>query len=64
MMFSFINTDNLSPYIIYTELDKSEFMKENIIMAVVTAMQRDLDFRQTARLKAVLIKELQDVEVL
>ena len=40
-----------------------EFMKENIIMAVVTAMQRDLDCRQMARLKAVLIKELQDVEV-
>ena len=38
-------------------------MKENIIMAVVTAMQRDLDCRQMARLKAVLIKELQDVEV-
>lgn len=38
-------------------------MKENIIMAVVTAMQRDLDCRQMARLKAVLIKELQDVEI-
>ena len=40
-----------------------EFMKENIIMAVVTAMQRDLDCRQMARLKAVLIKELQNVEI-
>ena len=38
-------------------------MKENIIMAVVTAMQRDLDCRQMARLKAVLIKELQNVEI-
>ena len=40
-----------------------EFMKENIIMAVVTAMQRDLDCRQMARLKAVLMKELQDIEI-
>lgn len=38
-------------------------MKENIIQAVVAAMQRDLDCRQMARLKAVLIKELQDVNV-
>ena len=38
-------------------------MKENIIQAVVAAMQRDLDCRQMARLKAVLNKELQNVEV-
>lgn len=38
-------------------------MKENIIQAVVTAMQRDLDCRQMARLKAVLVAELQNVEV-
>ena len=38
-------------------------MKENIIRAIVAAMQRDLDCRQIARLKAVLIKELQEVEI-
>lgn len=38
-------------------------MKENIIQAVVTAMQCDLDCRQMARLKAVLVSELQNVEV-
>lgn len=38
-------------------------MKENIIQAVLTAMQRDLDCRQTARLKAVLLQELQGIEM-
>ena len=38
-------------------------MKENIIQAIVADMQRDLDCRQMARLKAVLLKELQDVEI-
>ena len=38
-------------------------MKENIILAIVADMQRDLDCRQMARLKAVLHKELQDVEI-
>lgn len=38
-------------------------MKENVIRAIVAAMQRDLDCRQIAQLKAVLIKELQDVEI-
>lgn len=38
-------------------------MKENIILAIVADMQRDLDCRQMARLKAVLFKELQDVEI-
>lgn len=38
-------------------------MKENIIRAIVAAMQRDLDCRQIAQLKAVLIKELQEVEI-
>ena len=38
-------------------------MKESIIQAIVAEMQRDLDCRQMARLKDVLIKELQDVEV-
>ena len=37
-------------------------MKENIIQAIVADMQRDLDCRQMARLKAVLVKELQTVE--
>ena len=38
-------------------------MKENIIQAIVAGMQRDLDCLQIARLKAVLHKKLQDVEV-
>lgn len=38
-------------------------MKENVIRAIVVAMQRDLDCRQIAQLKSVLIKELQDVEI-
>lgn len=38
-------------------------MKENIIQAIVAGMQRDLDCLQMARLKAVLFKELQDVEI-
>lgn len=38
-------------------------MKENFIRAIVAAMQRDLDCRQIAQLKAVLIKELQAVEI-
>ena len=38
-------------------------MKENVIRAIVAAMQRDLDCRQIAQLKAVLIKELQDVDI-
>lgn len=37
-------------------------MKENIIQAIVTAMQRDLDYHQMTKLKAVLTQELQDVE--
>ena len=38
-------------------------MKENIIQAIVADMQRDLDCRQMARLKTVLFKELQGVEI-
>jgi len=38
-------------------------MKENIIQAVITAMQRDLDCRQIKRLKAVLVSKLQGVEI-
>ena len=39
-------------------------MKENIIQAIVAKMQRDLDCRQMARLKAVLASELHNVEIL
>ena len=38
-------------------------MKQNIIQAVMAAMQRDLDCRQMARLKAVLTQELQGVTI-
>ena len=38
-------------------------MKESIIQSVIAEMQRDLDYRQMARLKAVLIQELRDVEI-
>ena len=38
-------------------------MKENIIQAIVADMQGDLDCLQIARLKAVLHKKLQDVEI-
>lgn len=39
-------------------------MKENIIQAIVAEMQRDLDCRQMARLKAVLASELHNVEII
>lgn len=39
-------------------------MKENIIQAIVAKMQRDLDCRQMARLKAVLASELHNVEII
>lgn len=39
-------------------------MKENVIRAIVAAMQCDLDCRQIAQLKTVLIKELQDVDII
>lgn len=39
-------------------------MKENIIQAIVAEMQRDLDCRQMARLKAVLTSELHNVEII
>lgn len=38
-------------------------MKENIIQAIVAEMQRDLDCRQMARLKAVLASKLHNVEI-
>lgn len=39
-------------------------MKENIIQAIVAKMQRDLDCRQMAQLKAVLASELHNVEII
>lgn len=39
-------------------------MKENFIQTVVATMQRNLNCCQMAKLKAVLIKELQDVEII
>ena len=39
-------------------------MKENIIQAIVADMQRDLDIRQMAHLKSVLVKELHNVEII
>lgn len=38
-------------------------MKESIIQSVVMQMQRELDYRQVARLKKVLAQELQKVEI-
>lgn len=39
-------------------------MKENIIQAIVAKMQRNLDSRQMAHLKAVLTSELHNVEII
>ena len=39
-------------------------MKENIIQAIVAKMQRDLDCRQMAQLKAVLTSELHNVDII
>lgn len=39
-------------------------MKENIIQTIVTKMQRNLDSRQMAHLKAVLTSELHNVEII
>ncbi len=58
-----VNSDLAASYIIYK--DKNiRIMKENIIQAIVTKMQRDLDCRQIARLKAVLTSELHNVEII
>ena len=58
-----VNSDLAASYIIYK--DKNiRIMKENIIQAIVTKMQRDLDCRQIARLKAVLASELHNVEII
>ena len=56
-----LNSDLVFLYYIRTLNLRS--MKENVIRAIVAAMQRDLDCRQIAQLKAVLIKELQDVDI-
>ena len=59
-----LNSD-LSYYSYIIEyITNQKTMKENIIQAIVAEMQRDLDCRQMARLKAVLLKELQDVEII
>ena len=51
-----VNSDLAASYIIYK--DKNiRIMKENIIQAIVAEMQRDLECRQMARLKAVLTSE-------
>ena len=39
-------------------------MKENIIQTIVAKMQRNLDSRQIAHLKAVLTSELHNVEII
>lgn len=58
-----VNSDLAVSYIIYK--DKNiRIMKENIIQAIVAEMQRDLDCRQVARLKAVLTSELHNVEII
>ena len=58
-----VNSDLAASYIIYK--DKNiRIMKENIIQAIVAEMQRDLDCRQMARLKAVLASELHNVEII
>ena len=58
-----VNSDLAVSYIIYN--DKNiRIMKENIIQAIVAEMQRDLDCRQMARLKAVLASELHNVEII
>ena len=60
-----VNSDlsNIVFYILYKVTINLKIMKENIIQAVLAAMQRDLDCRQVARLKAVLLQELQGIEM-
>jgi len=57
-----VNSDLAVLYIIYKNIN-IRIMKENIIQAIVAEMQRDLDCRQMARLKAVLASELHNVEI-
>ena len=58
-----INSDLAASYIIYKN-KIIRIMKENIIQAIVAEMQRELDCRQMARLKAVLTSELHNVEII
>ena len=58
-----VNSDLAVSYIIYKN-KIIRIMKENIIQAIVAEMQRDLDCRQMARLKAVLTSELHNVEII
>ncbi len=58
-----VNSDLAASYIIYKN-KIIRIMKENIIQAIVAEMQRDLDCRQMARLKAVLASELHNVEII
>ena len=58
-----LNSDLSASYIIYKN-KIIRIMKENIIQAIVAEMQRDLDCRQMARLKAVLTSELHNVEII
>ena len=58
-----VNSDLAASYIIYKN-KIIRIMKENIIQAIVAEMQRDLDCRQMARLKAVLTSELHNVEII
>jgi len=58
-----VNSDLSASYIIYKN-KIIRIMKENIIQAIVAEMQRDLDCRQMARLKAVLTSELHNVEII
>lgn len=58
-----VNSDLAVSYIIYKDVN-IRIMKENIIQAIVAKMQRDLDCRQMARLKAVLTSELHNVEII
>ena len=58
-----VNSDLVVSYIIYKDIN-IRIMKENIIQTIVAKMQRDLDCRQMARLKAVLASELHNVEII
>ena len=58
-----VNSDLAVSYIIYKDVN-IRIMKENIIQAIVAKMQRDLDCRQMAQLKAVLTSELHNVEII
>ena len=58
-----VNSDLVVSYIIYKDIN-IRIMKEYIIQTIVAKMQRDLDCRQMARLKAVLASELHNVEII